>query len=94
MKQEITGDQIHDRKGRVKISTELLKHMDADSMRLIFSEFFPVRIDQISYPAPVMEYWFLSPRFEIIEEVIEWPFYEIQFASKGDEVFISHVFKL
>jgi hypothetical protein len=65
---------IHQRKGFVKIATELFESLSADEIKEIYSNVFPI---DFVWGYEKSEFLCLSPHFDIVQEGELTPYYEI-----------------
>jgi hypothetical protein len=91
----IEYSDIIDRKGRVVFSREFILTQNEETLREIFSNFFPIAINTFHHTSyyDSIEYLGVSPHFDVVEMGCISPTYKItMFYNEGKTVF-SHFTK-
>jgi len=88
-------NDIIDRKGRVIIGREYILSQNEETLREIFSNFFPIAINSSHYANyyDSIEYLGVSPHFDVVEIGCISPTYKITMVYSEGKTFFSHFTK-
>lgn len=78
---------IRKRKGKIKLSRDLVLSMDQGALSTLFGNFFPLHTETNPiFDSPLITYYGVSKHFKEIEEGEELPLYEphIEFHEQND----------
>lgn len=79
--------KINKRRGKLRINREFLMSCNGNMLKALFSEFYVMAVDINHYTSSfydVVVYYGLSPQFDIIEDGIEIPEYNVIMTSNQD----------